>query len=237
MAEKKYFIANLEKNIIEEKIINYVFKAGLATVNKQENIKRVHTEIVKREKREDILDISSKSLIPLGVELSAFNLSIITKKKKKISVESIFQSSKVFENGNQYIDLLYKTSIEAKKDSRLKNSGKIIGFSYNNINFSNEPQTLFYDWIYINTLCFNIKNCNLNIEEILKYSIFTDIEFYHEKSINCQARSAALFILMYKNGILEECLKDSKVFEKYLKLFYGIKDNKIKEQNENIKLF
>lgn len=35
------------------------------------------------------------------------------------SVECAFQSSKVFENGGAYTDLLYKTSREAK-DERLK---------------------------------------------------------------------------------------------------------------------
>lgn len=237
MAKKKYFIVNMDKGIVEEKLIDYRFNPGFALVNKQKNILAVHEAINMKEGDKKILDVSSRSPVEIGVKLSAFNLSIITKKEKKISVESIFQSSKVFENGNQYIDLLYKTSLEAKKDNRLKNSGKIIGFSYNNINFNNEPQTLFYDWIYINSLWFNIKNYNLDIKEILKYSIFTDIEFYHEKSINCQARSVALFILMYKNKVLEKCLKDSKVFEKYLKFFYGIKDKEIKEQNENIKLF
>lgn len=63
-----------------------------------------------------ILEISSKSLTSLGVELSAFNLKIITKKlQKSFSVECAFQASKVFENGGPFIDLLDKTSIEAKK--------------------------------------------------------------------------------------------------------------------------
>lgn len=234
MAKKKYFIANLEKNIVEEKIIDYTFYPGLALINKQKNILNVHEEIKKKENIEKILDVSSRSSKKIGIELSAFNLSIITKNGLKISVESIFQSSKIFENGNQYEDILLKNSKEAKIDIRIRNSGKIIGFKFNNTYWSNEPKTLFYDWIYINTLWFNIKKLNLDINEILKYTIFTDIEFFHEKSINCQARSVALFILLYYNNLIDECLADKKIFEKYLKKFYKIKIEEKKMFNQKI---
>lgn len=224
MAKKKYFIANMDKGIVEEKLIDYTFSPGFALKNKQKNILAVHEAINIKEGSKNILDISSRSTIELGIKLSAFNLSIITKKGIKISVESIFQSSKIFENGEQYKDILLKNSKEAKLDKRIRNSGKIIGFNYNNTFWKSEPKTLFYDWIYINTLWYNIKNLTLDLNEILKYTIFTDIEFYHEKSINCQARSMALFILLYKKGVLEESMLDKVMFEIYLKKFYGLDD-------------
>lgn len=234
MAEKMYFIINFDKNIIEEKIIEYTYKAGFAIKNKQENIKNIHKEILKKEKENKILEISSKSLDKIGVDLSAFNLSIETKKHKKLSVETIFQASKVFENGKQYKDLLNKSSKEAKKDERLRNSGKIIGFCYNKQRWKTEPKTLFYDWLYINSLFYNIKNSNISKEDILKYRIFTDVEFNHKKSINCQARAIALYVLMKKNNVLEECLNDKEIFEKYLKKFYNlIAEDNIKNKKEN----
>ena len=70
---------------------------------------------------------------------------------KKISVECAFQGSKVFEGHIQYKDLYKVDSIQAKKDKRLKKSGKIIGFSFDGEFWENEPKTTFYDWIYINT--------------------------------------------------------------------------------------
>lgn len=245
MAEKMYFIIDFNKNTIEEKIIKYTFKAGFAIKNKQENIKNIHKEIIKKEGENKILEVSSKSLDKIGVDLSAFNLLIETKKHKKLSVETIFQASKVFENGKQYIDLLNKTSKETKKDERLKNSGKIIEFYYNNKKWKTEPKTLFYDWLYINSLYFNIKNLNISKEDILKYKIFTDVEFNYKKSINCQARSIALYVLMEKNNILEECLSDKDKFEKYLKKFYNLNTEEIinnkKESSlnkvETLKLF
>lgn len=244
MAEKMYFIIDFDKNIIEEKTVEYTFKAGFAIKNKQENIKNIHKEILKKEKEDQILEVSSKSLDKLGVDLSAFNLSIETKKHKKLSVETIFQASKVFENGKQYKDLLDKTSREAKKDEKLRNSGKIIEFYYNNQKWKTEPKTLFYDWLYINSLYYNIKKLNISKENILKYKIFTDVEFNHKKSINCQARSIALYVLMEKNNILEECLSNKDMFEKYLKKFYNLnieKSSNMKKDSLNkievLKLF
>ena len=37
---------------------------------------------------------------------------------------------------------------------------------------------------------------------MLQYQAFTDIEFNPEKSLNCQAYSAALYLSMIKNNIL-----------------------------------
>lgn len=48
---------------------------------------------------------------------------------------------------------------------------------------------------------------------IINYDFFTDIEFNHEKSLNCQARSAAIFVSLYQKGLLEEFLADIVKFE------------------------
>lgn len=241
MAEKKYFIANIEKNRVLEKSIKYSFAPGFSVVQKQKNIKEIHKNIILKEKKiNKILEVSSKSMDTIGVKLSAFNLSIKTKNGKEISVESIFQASKVFENGGPYEDLLLKSSKEAKKDERLKISGNIIGFKYNKNFWDNEPKTMFYDWVYINSLWFNIENRNILLDDILVYDIFTDVEFNHNKSINCQARSLALFILLYKNNILEKCLKNKEIFKEKLIYFYGIekiKDEKVNKTYTNEKLF
>lgn len=235
--EKKYFMINLNQNRVEEKIISIISDKKID--KKEELVQKIHEEILKKEKVKEILEISTKSKIEIGKKLSSFNLYIITKSKKKIYLESLFQSSKVFENGNQYLDLLEKSPKDAKIDRRLRNSGKIIEFRYNGIKWKIEPKTLFYDWLYINTLVYNIDNNRLRKEEILKYNIFTDIEFDHKKSINCQARSVALFKILYENKKLEESLKDREKFEKVLREYYGLEDRKKFEKKniENLKLF
>ena len=98
----------------------------------------------------DFLPISSiknGGITELGTQLSAFNLMLKTKSGKKISVESIFQSSKVFSEGGPYKDIMDMSSRDAKKDERLKNSGNLIAFEYRNIRWELEPKTAFYDWM------------------------------------------------------------------------------------------
>ena len=78
------------------------------------------------------------------------------------------------------------------KDDRIKNSGQLLGFS-----FFGEEWTLeqdFYSWIYLIALSQNIKISG----ELLKFDAFTDIEFNMEKSFNCQAYSAALYVSLIK---------------------------------------
>jgi hypothetical protein len=158
---------------------------------------------------ESVLEISSKSEEQTGVSLSAFNLMITTKKKNVIfSVESAFQASKVFQRGGPYVDLLEKSSREAKKDARLRESGRLTKFLFYGEEWPLEPKTAFYDWLYLNAL---EKNKELSLAAC-QYSAFTDIEFNPKKSINCQAYSAALYVALSKRGILQEALSSQASF-------------------------
>lgn len=203
MAKRKTFVVSLN-DIFEEKEIDFVFYSGFSITQKQKSIESLHNAIKELYYDAEILEISSKSPIELGRKLSAFNLKL-----DGIALENIFQSSKVFEYGGPYEDLLSKTPIEAKKDPRIKDSGRIIGFKYQGINYPTIPKTLFYDWIYCQAL-YSDKEL---MSSIINYDFFTDIEFNHEKSLNCQARSAAIFVSLYQKGLLEECLADIVKFE------------------------
>lgn len=79
---------------------------------KQKSILSLHKNFLEKYPQRRILEISTKSNNELGVKLSAFNLMIHTN-ERAFSVESAFQSSKVFENGGPYTDLLNKSSKEA----------------------------------------------------------------------------------------------------------------------------
>lgn len=238
MAKKKYFKINLIDNKVEEKEIEYTFSPGFAKVQKEKNIKSIKENIEKKEgKEKKILEISTKSDTDLGIRLSAFNLSIRIKKDKIISVETLFQSSKKFEKGGPFSDILDKDSKSAKKDERLKESGELICFVYRGEEWGLEPKTLFYDWLYLNVLDINIKEKKIDLEDIKKYQIFTDIEFNHEKSINCQARSLALYLVLDKTKKLEDSLKDKEIFKKNLEDIYNINyEKKIKLKTEQLKL-
>ena len=106
--------------------------------------------------------------------------------------------------------ILNVSSKEAKKDIRLRNSGKLIAFKISGKTFKITPKTLFYNWLYINAL-----NMHEDLsKQIIEYDAFTDIEFNPNRSINCQAQAAAIFVSLYRKGVLHEALKDIDSFER-----------------------
>ena len=205
--------------------VDFKWHAGMAKSQKQKSIISLH-ESSKEKGYENLLEISSKSKEEIGVKLSAFNLRIETKNKNVFSVETAFQSSKVFEKGGPFTDLLHKTSREAKKDIRLKESGNLVKFVFFKQEFPLIPRTYFYDWIYINAL----KKNEIFADEILKYSVFTDIEFNPKKSINCQAFSAALFLSLSYSDLLIDALDSPEAFLEILSGVYQIKNKGIQVQ-------
>lgn len=209
MAKRPVFIP-LKEGIVSVKIlmIDFIWHSGYALSQKQKSIKSLH-ESARQYGLSNLLEISSKSYCEEGKKLSAFNLSTSSLiNKKRFSVEIAFQSSKIFEKGGPYIDLMEVDSRTAKKDPRLKSSGKIIGFNFFNKKFPSDPPTYFYDWLYINTL---LKNEEL-IPLLEQYDGFTDIEFNPDKSINCQAYSVALFSSLIRKEKNFYRLKDPEYF-------------------------
>jgi type I restriction enzyme M protein len=201
------------KRFVETYNIEFQWYPGMAKSQKQKSIESLHKSFTEKTGKNQILEISSKSKNELGRSLSAFNLYMTTKNtKKKISVESSFQGSKVFEYGGPYDDLLYVDSRRAKKDERLQNSGKLIKFLFFGQEWPLEPKTLFYDWVYLNAL---YRSPDLS-SQVINYMAFTDIEFNPSKSINCQANSAALFVSLHMRRILEEVLLNSTNFQRIL---------------------
>lgn len=213
LANRPVFISNTNiVGYVEEKKIDFAWFPGLSKSQKQKSIESLHNAFIQECQGVKVLEISSKSLQPIGIELSAFNL-MLSFQNTTFNVETAFQSSKVFELGGPYLDLLNKSAIEAKTDERLKNSGKLVQFSFYGQRWPLEPKTAFYDWIYLNAVCQNAELAN----QIIEYSAFTDIEFNPQKSINCQARSAALFVSLKRMGILESILNTKEEFLKAYK--------------------
>lgn len=218
MASRLCFIATSNSNkIYEEELFDFTYFNGFSLPQKQRSIVSLHDRIKSKYPNANILEISTKSTNPLGVQASAFNLQFYHEELgKNFNLENIFQSSKVFENGGPYHDLLRVEAKDAKRDDRLKTSGMLKYFELYGLKWSLEPKTLFYDWLYISA----IRNSEL-VHKIIEYDFFTDIEFNHERSLNCQARSAAIFVSLYQKGILNEKLKDMDAF----KSIYGYEKN------------
>lgn len=226
MAVRPIFIpVNNADALSVTKDIDFLWAPGMAKVQKQKSIRAMHT-MAKTHGINSILEISSKSEDELGVALSAFNLKIKTKKlSKEFSVESAFQASKVFENGGPYVDLLEKDSKDAKRDIRLKESGNLVSFKFYNTVWSLLPRTAFYDWLYLSALNQNKKLA----QNLLNFDAFTDIEFNPVKSINCQARTAALFVSLTKKNMLSDVLKSQENFLTLLAPHYGLSSHSIQQ--------
>jgi hypothetical protein len=210
MAKRPIYIPQrCGKLLVKTEYIEFKWYPGMAVVQKQKSIKSLHAAAVQENICKAPLEISTKSEVELGSMLSAFNLIVTTQKyKNTFSVESAYQSSKVFENGGPFKDLLYATSREAKKDSRLRESGHLVGFNFFDENWSLEPRTAFYDWIYINALHKN----EWAIDKLKNFDAFTDIEFNPDKSVNCQAYSVALYRALELRGLIKEAISDRDTY-------------------------
>lgn len=211
MAKRMYFISTpTNARCFEEKLCEFTYYNGFSISQKQKSISSFHNAIKEIDPSLKVLEVSTKSTVPFGVALSAFNLKYYDSSSDKIfAIENVFQSSKVFEHGGPYRDLLYAHPREAKRDERLTNSGKLLHFDFADKIWTLEPKSMFYDWIYINAL---LRDTALS-EAILEYNAFTDIEFNHDKSINCQARAAAVFVSMKYMDKTKEVLEDINKFK------------------------
>ena len=196
MANRPFFIPSInEENLVETQTVQFKWFSGFAKTQKQKSVLSFHENISKEFKFDKILEISTKSENKLGIKLSAFNLKI-NFKKKEYFLESLFQGSKIFSDQGPNTDLYEKEPIEAKKDERIKRSD-LKEFSFFGEKFSLDFD--FYSWLYFIAL-----NQNKSLtKDILEYQAFTDIEFNPQKSLNCQAYSAALYSAMIKNELLE----------------------------------
>lgn len=216
MAQRPVFIASLDNLCVAVHNIEFTWYPGYSISQKQKSIFAFHANIIKQFRCMP-LEVSSKSPLDIGVKLSAFNLKTTTLVNgNQFSVESAFQGSKVFMHGGPFSDLIFADSRIAKKDSRLKQSGALKSFSFFKYTFNLKPRTLFYDWLYINTL---LKNKHL-ITELLPYTAFTDIEFNPNKSINCQAFSLALFRTLFEQNLIQGDTIAPPEFERITKPIY-----------------
>jgi hypothetical protein len=209
MSERPVFEPNVDgSKLVEKHSIEFTWFPGFAKEQKQKSLESLHYETTKATGIKKILEISTKSKEKLGIRASAFNIKIKTKRGLTASVESFYQGSKIFENGGPYIDLYNRSSIDSKKDLRIKSSGELIGFKFEGSEWGLNDH--FYDWLYLNAL---IQNEDIS-NQILKYEAFTDIEFNPKKSYNCQAYSAALYKSAKLRGYNLSEIKDPKKFKK-----------------------
>lgn len=217
MAERPVFMPQFEGDLLVRTcMVSFVWSPGLAVVQKQKSIRSLHEGVGKQLNINAVLEISSKSEDHLGVELSAFSLKYSPAgKQDDYFLESIFQASKVFEKGGPYIDIRRMPPLQAKRDTRLTESGRLVGFRSAGVDWPLIPKTAFYDWLYLNIIHMTQEYG----ERLKKYEGFTDIEFNPKKSVNCQAHSAALYVALNSRGLLNEALASPDEFINVLQQF------------------
>lgn len=210
MAQRPVFIpGSNKKSLVEIRSVDFEWHAGMAPSRKKLNVKSLHSATHDLFPHMRILEVSRFSETDLGIKLSAFNLLYDHPLfGSKVPVECIFQSSKVFENGGPFKDLLNVSPRDAKRDSRLQGSGRLKRFLFLDEYWELLPQTAFYDFLYLNAL---VQNNDLT-DEIMSYDAFTDIAFNPKKSINCQAGAVALYASLRKNGRLSNSINSKEAF-------------------------
>jgi hypothetical protein len=209
MAKRPIFLPGINTaELVKEIHVDFDWHSGFSAVQKEKSIQSLHYS-AKKAGVSSVLEISTKSPLPLGKELSAFNLKY-KQGDSVMVVEAAFQGSKVFQYGGPFTDMYTFSGHDVKRDTRLKNSGDLLGFDLFGDKWALEPKTAFYDWIYINAVYQN----NALASQLPEFDGFSDIEFNPEKSFNCQARSAALYVSLRRLNLLEDALHDKKSYLK-----------------------
>lgn len=222
--------------LVEIVNVDFSWSPGLAVSQKQKSIAALHESYRMDHPEARILEVSSKSPETLGVQLSAFNMGVQSNGGQFISVESLFQSSKVFTDNGPFRELMRLSPKEAKRADVLKTSGQLAQFSFQPneareaIIWPLEPKTAFYDWLYLNAL--QHSPCK---EQVLEYTAFTDIEFNPQKSVNCQAYSVALWCALRQRKILTTAIPARDAFIELIERFtiYNTSDGDLR----NMRLF
>jgi len=212
MAERPIFVPKPETNeLVKEVFLRLIWSPGFAVAQKEKNIEALHRSAYAAGYRK-ILEVSTKSDNKRGRHLSAFYLKVKSS-RGEMPLECVFQGSKVFEGGGPFVDMYEMDAREAKKDPRLKESGRLIAFEFEGTRWPLEPKTVFYDWLY--TGC--IYPHREWAAKLHAYDGFSDIEFNPFRSINCQARSIALFLSLMKRRELDDAVQSPDNFVRVLR--------------------
>lgn len=204
MATRPVFVPSGEPDTLVLTVsVEFAWHAGMRPSDKKMNVAALH-QSAQDAGLFPLLEVSTKSEEKIGQHLSAFNLKTAVPGSTDVaSVESVYQGSKVFADGGPYTDLMGKSSLDAKRDPRLKTSGALMGFQYGRKRWSSADMTSFYDWLYLSALQPHQEYLK---DRLFRYHGFTDIEFNPSKSLACQARTCAILVSLLKLDTLDTFL-------------------------------
>ncbi|MEY8380960.1 DarT1-associated NADAR antitoxin family protein [Ileibacterium valens] len=211
MAERPVFLPKASYPYFKEVVVSFHYSAGFALIQRQKNIAAIHKAYLQLNPQAQILEASSKSPTEFGKSLSPFYL------KGKLDddfypVENIFQSSKVFQTGGPFLQILTMDPIKAKTTSLTKTHGALLYYVYENKSYPIEPRGWLYDWIYLHALD---SKPELS-DQLSHYDAFTDIAFNPKTGATCQAKCLAIYLGLQKKNLLQEALASIPSFLKIL---------------------
>ncbi len=176
--------------------VEFPWYPGFSREQKRKCVAALHEAARERLGVAKPLEISSASQEELGFRLSAFQLAARAPDGSLSTVEALFQGSKVFEDGGPYTDLYGRSGREARNDPRLVDARgerrKRVAFRFGDETWPVESLTAFYDWLYVRALC-DVPDL---ARQLAEHDAFTDIAFNPARSLNCQARAAAVFLAL-----------------------------------------
>ena len=213
MAVRPVFTSEDQRPYGPAQMVDFTWYSGFSKAQKQRSVASLNECLMRKFPGRRVLEISSKSTEPLGVALSAFNLKW-ARPDGEFTVENLYQAGKVFSGGGPYTDLMSLSPRDAKRDERLRNSGRLTGFRMGETNFPLVPASLFYNWLYMNALHSQPELA----AAVMEYDAFTDIEFNPDRAVSCQAQAAAIYVTLARQGRIEEALRSRKDF---LRVVYG----------------
>lgn len=189
----------------------FAWHPGFSMVQKKKNVAALHNAIKQLDENLHPLEISSRSDECLGIRLSAFNLGVESN-GRLFTVESVYQASKVFSNGEGPFPELYAVNpAEVRNRVKEHETSPLKMYKYGNDIWELNPTRSFYDWIYCRALK---RNPDL-VDGLSAYNCFTDIAFNPVRAVNCQAYAVALYLSLVNSGVAEEALSNKALFLKY----------------------
>lgn len=209
MANRPVFFPRFDAVGVSERYYEFEWFPGFAPSQKRKCVAALHGAVRREKPDARILEASRRSEIEAGKALSAFNLKLPVG-GTSCTVEAVFQAGKVFEDGvGPFPELGTRDPKLVRDVVRARSAGHpLVAFETDGVRWPLLPRTAFYDWLYLKALVANPELA----AAVETYDAFTDIEFNPERSLNCQARSAALYRSLVHAGKLEEALSSQEAF-------------------------
>ena len=164
-----------------------------------QNVVNLHS-VIMEETNENPLEISVDLTVPFEYLLDNFHLTY-----NCVSLECVWQSSKKFEYGGPYKELLGVNPFSARLDVRLEKSGKLVAYCLDDEEWPARFKTVFYDYLCVQSILQTFGK-DLDLSD---YEWFTDVNFLPRVQISSRAKQVAIYKLIQKKNMWD-CLDSKK---------------------------